>query len=145
MVPSDLYRYADGKELGYTVKVNGEPVSGELEDGYFVIDREWKQGDVARLHFDMEPRLVEADEQVEDDRGRLAVERGPLVYCAEWPDNTGDVLEAQLPSDPQFTLGSKEIAGTDVVSISTDSLTLIPYYAWAHRGQGQMAVWLKRN
>ena len=89
----------------------------------------------------MEPRLVQANEQVEADRGRVAIERGPLVYCAEWPDNTGDVLEAKIEGRPSYTLGKKEIAQTDVVTISTQGLTLIPYYAWAHRGKGHMAIW----
>ena len=90
----------------------------------------------------MEPRTVRANEQVEADRGRVAVERGPLVYCAEWPDNTCNVLDAELAAKPDFTLGKTTIAGTDIVTLATDSLTLIPYYAWAHRGQGNMAVWL---
>ena len=142
VVPSDLYRYDDGKQLSYTIMVNGECLNGELEDGYFVIDRKWKKGDRVDLHFDMEPRLVCANEQVEADRGKVAIERGPLVYCAEWPDNTCDVLDAKLEQNPSFTLGKKEIEQTDVVSITIQDLTLIPYYAWAHRGKGHMAVWL---
>ena len=86
----------------------------------------------------MEPRLVRANEQVEADRGIVAVERGPLVYCAEWPDNSIDVLEAKLEDKPSFTLGKKEIAQTEVVTINTQDLTLIPYYAWAHRGKGHI-------
>lgn len=87
VVPSDLYTYSDGKRLSYTVKVNGEPVQSELKDGYFCIDRRWKKGDKVAVHFDMEPRTVKANNKVEADRGRIAVERGPIVYCAEWPDN----------------------------------------------------------
>ncbi|MBR5394083.1 MAG: glycoside hydrolase family 127 protein [Bacteroidaceae bacterium] len=159
VVPSDLYRFDDGKQLGYSVKVNGENVNSELQNGYFVIDRKWKKGDCVELHFDMEPRLVRANEKVEADRGRAAIERGPLVYCAEWPDNTCDVLNVLLNQKPRITQGNKKIAQTDIVTLTTqaqsfsfgedgrlqtkdETLTLIPYYAWAHRGKGHMAIWI---
>ncbi len=79
VVPSDLYTYSDGKRLGYTVTLNGTPLTGELKDGYFCIDRQWKKGDQVDVHFDMEPRTVKANNKVEADRGRVAVERGPIV------------------------------------------------------------------
>ena len=159
VVPSDLYRFDDGKQLGYSVKVNGENVNSELQNGYFVIDRKWKKGDCVELHFDMEPRLVRANEKVEADRGRAAIERGPLVYCAEWPDNTCDVLNVLLNQKPRITQGNKKIAQTDIVALTTqaqsfsfgedgrlqtkdETLTFIPYYAWAHRGKGHMAIWI---
>ena len=82
VVPSDLYTYSDGKRLKYTVKVNGEAVQNELKDGYFCIDRRWKKGDKVEVHFDMEPRTVKANNKVEADRGRIAVERGPIVYLS---------------------------------------------------------------
>jgi uncharacterized protein len=159
VVPSDLYHYADGKNLKYSVKVNGQDVTSELKDGYFVIDRKWKAGDKVSVHFDMDTRLVKANGKVAADKGRAAIERGPLVYCAEWPDNDCDVLSVLLNQDPKFTMGSKEIANTKVQTLITgaqtlsfneegklttkdETLTLIPYYAWAHRGNGNMAVWL---
>lgn len=159
VVPSDLYTYVDGKHLGYSVKVNGQEVKSELQNGYFVIDRKWKNGDKVQVHFDMEPRLVKANGRVQADKGRAEVERGPLVYCAEWPDNTCDVLSVLLNQEPQFTMGTKDIMNTTVQTLTTDAqtltfdargrltakderLTLIPYYAWAHRGRGNMAVWL---
>ena len=159
VVPSDLYTYVDGKHLNYSVKVNGQPVESQLQNGYFVIDRKWKNGDKVQVHFDMEPRLVRANGHVIADKGRAEIERGPLVYCAEWPDNTCDVLSVLLNQEPQFTMGSTEIAETTVQTLITDAqtlsfdkqgkltaqderLTLIPYYAWAHRGRGNMAVWL---
>lgn len=159
VLPSDLYRYADGQELGYTVTVNGEPVAGELQKGYLLIDRKWKKGDVVEVHFDMKPRIVKANGKVEADRGRVAVERGPLVYCAEWPDNDFNVHNILLNQHPAFQVeerpdllyGIHEIT-TDAQALSYDAagklavrdvkLTLIPYYAWAHRGEGDMEVWL---
>lgn len=157
--PGDLYFYDDGKNPSYSVSVNGNAVSAELSSGYLVIDRKWKTGDKVELHFDMEPRVVRANPAVEADKGRIAVERGPLVYCAEWPDNWFNVLKTEVVENPSFELGSTEISGTTVTTLVTDArtlsrdeneqlrmlparLTLIPYYAWAHRGRGNMAVWL---
>ena len=100
VVPGDLYSYADGKTLGYKVMVNGEEVSAELDKGYFTITRNWKKGDKVSLHLDMEPRIVTANEKVEADRGRVAVERGPVVYCAEWPDNNFSVRSVLMGPDP---------------------------------------------
>ncbi len=159
VVPSDLYTYNDGKRLGYTVKVNGKAVESSLQDGYFVINRNWKKGDKVTVHFDMEPRTVRANGKVAADKGRVAIERGPLVYCAEFPDNDCDVLNVLCNQEPKFSLGKKTIADTEVQTLVTDAqtlnfdtdgklvakdvkLTLIPYYAWNHRGPGNMAVWL---
>ena len=172
VVPSDLYEFADGKQLGYTIKVNGKPLTIADQNGYVVIDRKWKKGDVVSLHFDMEPRLVKANRKVTDDRGMVAVERGPLVYCAEDKDNAGINLrhlllsngqplqvsdieiqntECQILSSParQFTVkaltatAQEATLGTDgAVGSKTVQLRLIPYYAWNHRGTACMTVWM---
>ena len=159
VLPSDLYRYADGQKLDYMVTVNGEPVDGELQKGYLQIERKWKKGDVVEVHFDMQPRVVKANDKVTADHGRVAVERGPVVYCAEWPDNDFNVHNILLNQHPAFQVvdkpdmlcGIREITtGAQALSYDTAGklavkdvkLTLIPYYAWAHRGEGDMAVWL---
>lgn len=159
VLPGDLYRYDDEQKLGYTVTVNGEAIEGELQKGYLQIERKWKKGDVVEVHFDMQPRVVRANEKVAADRGRVAVERGPIVYCAEWPDNDFNVHNILLNQHPSFQVvnnpdllyGICEIT-TDAQALSYDAagrlivkdvkLTLIPYYAWAHRGEGDMEVWL---
>ena len=163
VVPSDLYTYSDNKRLGYTVFVNGNRVRAiDLERGYFSITRKWKKGDRVQLHFDMEPRTVRANNKVAADRGMVAIERGPLVYCAEHPDNSFDIMGALLNQAPAFNLGLGEVAGTQIVTLTTDAqtlsfdkqgklqtsdqkLTLIPYYAWCHRGSGKMRVWLPQD
>ena len=162
VVPSDLYNYSDGKRLQYSVKVNGEVVESELVNGYFTIDRKWKKGDEVSVHFDMEVRTVKANAKVEADRGRISVERGPIVYCAEWPDNNFDVLNVLMNREPVFEVVSKPELLCGINQIKTQAqtleydesgrlvtkdqtLTLIPYYAWAHRGQGNMAVWLPQE
>jgi Uncharacterized protein conserved in bacteria len=145
VVPSDLYSYADGLQTGYSVRVNGEEQTAELDHGYFCITRDWKAGDEVELHFDMEPRLVRAHEAVEADRGRLAVERGPLVYCAEWPDNEGDVLEATVAVGDELTTELRRDLLGGIRVIRDGDLTLIPYYAYCHRGPGHMQVWMQER
>ncbi len=167
VVPSDLYSYSDNKQLGYSIRVNGEEVSGELENGYFGIDRKWKKGDKVEVHFDMEPRIVTALEQVDADQGRVSVERGPIVYCAEFPDNDFDLGGMLLNQKPQFavqdaSLHTEKGADYPITDLTTDAqllnfddtgslttqaekLTLIPYYAWNHRGPGRMMVWLPQQ
>lgn len=159
VLPSDLYSYADAQQPTYRVQVNGEEMKGELTNGYLSINRRWKKGDVVAVHFDMLPRVVKANEKVEADRGRVAIERGPLVYCAEWPDNDFDLQNIILNQHPKFRIIEKPDMLGGINQISTDAqalnydaagklavkdvkLTLIPYYAWNHRGEGVMNVWL---
>lgn len=118
-----------------------------------------EKGRCGRGTFRHDPRIVKANPKVEADHGRVAVERGPIVYCAEWPDNRFNVHSILLNQHPQFKVtdkpellyGIRQIT-TDAQALSYDKagklvtkdveLTLIPYYAWAHRGEGDMEVWL---
>ena len=170
VVPSDLYKYSDAEKPAYSVTVNGKAVEADLDanKGYLPVHN-IKKGDVVRIHFDMPVRTVVANDRVADDRGRVAVERGPLVYCAEAADNGGaSVLRAVMNARPSFTeVDGYTIANTEtqgapafaVKAIKTQAqvlgenadgtvsayplqLTLIPYYAWNHRGANEMNVWL---
>lgn len=171
VVPSDLYAFNDDIFSTYEVSVNGQRVEGELENGYLVINRNWKKGDVVRIHFDMPVRTVVANPRVSDDRGRIAVERGPLVYCAEWADNEGinphHLLLARQPKfEVEASYGIQNTEGDgktfNVTAITAQAqeasvtpegkltakdvrVKLIPYYAWNHRGAGKMDVWLARS
>ena len=159
VVPSDLYAYADGKQLGYSIKVNGQEAGTLSEDGYYTIDRKWKKGDKVQIHFDMEPRTVRAIDLVKEDEGCISVERGPLVYCAEHPDNDFDLTKMIVNQKPAFSVSDGKVLEYPVKTIATRAqaldfdnegrltakdvqLTLIPYYAWCHRGSGKMKVWL---
>ena len=168
-VPSPLYEYADGRQLSWHISVNGTPVDAVVNaDGYAVVDRKWKKGDRVQIHFDMEARTVKADSHVEADLGRVCVERGPLVYCAEWPDNDFDLGGILLNQKPSFNVRENPAFRTNVgqqyylCELETDaqllnfddtgrltardvSLRLIPYYAWCHRGSGRMMVWLPQQ
>ena len=170
VVPSDLYEYSDNLRPKYSVEVNGTKLEGLLtDDGYFTIDRKWKKGDVVRVHFDMEPRTIRANGMVEADHGYVAIERGPIVYCAEWPDNDFDIMGALINQSPKMVVEDgtlhakdKKVADYYIKTIKTDAqtlsfdkdgrlttkdvkLTLIPYYAWCHRGSGKMRVWLTQD
>jgi DUF1680 family protein len=96
-VPTDLYRYEGGGETQVVFRVNGEPVPLDLDKGFARIRRIWRSGDRIEVVFPMEPRRVVAHPSVRDDEGFVAVERGPLVYCAEGPDNGGRALNIVLP------------------------------------------------
>lgn len=159
VLPGDLYAYADNQKPVYRVSVNGQTVESDVNNGYLSIARKWKKGDVVEVHFDMLPRIVKVNPKVEADRGRVAVERGPIVYCAEWPDNRFNIHSVLLNQHPQFKVTEKPELLYGINQLTTDAqalsydmagklvakdveLTLIPYYAWAHRGEGDMEVWL---
>ena len=168
-VPSELYRFEDDVLGSYNVKVNGQKVDGELFAGYLLINRTWKKGDVVSIHFDMPVRRVKANHHVVDDRGRVAIERGPLVYCAEGIDNTQfSIFNFLVPRRSNFKVVDRAINGDRDVNFNVKAievsgqalephhdgtvsvmdhatLTMIPYYAWNHRGPGLMEVWMPQT
>jgi hypothetical protein len=159
-VPGDLYKFQDNAVDPVTLTVNGKNVPIKLEKGYMNINRSWKPGDVIEINFPMPVRRVVANENVKADLGRVALQRGPMVFCFEWPDNPGiKVRTMQLPPDQTFTArfepallnGVETITGKALVkSVDSDGKTnqmltevkAIPYFAWANRGRGEMAVWV---
>lgn len=161
-VPSTLYRYASGGGGGakpaaaaaaYTLLVNGKPAAVKLEKGYAVLARTWTPGDVIALDLPMPVRRVLASDDVAEDRGKVALERGPLVYCAEAADNDGAALDLVVPDGTAFTAERRPglLGGVTVLRGTAASragrprtLTAIPYYAWSNRGPGEMAVWFPR-
>ena len=162
-VPSDLYRYAGGGEEPVTIAVNGESAAPELEDGFAVLRRRWRPGDTVELRLPMAVRRVLSHDEVEANAGRVALERGPLVYCAEAVDNGGAVFNLVLPDDAPLEARSRPdlLGGVTVVtgralglhpgadgrSVLTreQDFVAVPYAVWANRGEGQMAVWLPRR
>jgi DUF1680 family protein len=148
-VPSDLYRFMHHSDEKVTMKINGRTTAFTLTKGYARIRRRWNKGDTITLDIPMPVRRVLAHPKVIDNAGRLAVQRGPIVYCAEWKDNAGRALDLVLPDSAQLTAKHHKdmLGGVTVISTKPGgkTLTLIPYYAWAHRGAGEMAVWLSRK
>lgn len=163
VMPGDLYRFADVDAGRPVLRVNGEPVSAQPERGWAVVERMWRPGDVVELDLPIPVRKVHARPEVEDDRGRVALQRGPLVYAAEWPENDGRVHRIVVPEGAAFTsefrpdlLEGVEVIRGRVEAITEDGgggpaptepheLIAIPWYAWANRGMGEMAVWLARE
>ncbi len=162
-IPSDLYRYADPAVAPFTLAVNGLPVKPEVVKGFAVLQRTWKASDAVELDLPMPVRRVLAHEKVEADAGRVALERGPVVYCTEAVDNAGRVFNLVLPDDAKLKARTRPdllggmtvvtgralalVPGEDGRSVATreQDFVAIPYYAWAHRGDGEMAVWLPRR
>jgi len=155
-VPSDLYSYLNKSAKKANLKINGEDQTLNLKNGFATINRTWKNGDIIELNLPMSVRKVVAHEKVKEDAGKISLERGPIVYCAEGVDNEGHVLNLLLSKDAEMQVEKREdllngvnILTGKVVGLSgskngekkEQKLTLIPYYAWAHRGQGEMAVW----
>lgn len=161
-VPSDLYSFEDSIKDEAKLEVNGKRISPPIERGYARIERQWKKGDTIELRLPMPVRRIVANEAVKADRDKVALQRGPLVYCLEGHDNEGQVLSLVIDDDAKFKtkhradlLGgvavitgkaraAKRTAEGDVILTSKRSFTAIPYYAWGHRGLSPMTVWPAR-
>jgi hypothetical protein len=143
-VPSDLFRFADDRQASPVLKVNGREVEIQAEKGYAVLDGEWKKGDRITLELPMEDHIIQANEKVEAKTGLLAVQAGPLVYCAEETDNEADVLEAGIRTDSKFETEYMPGLLGGVNMLHGEELNLIPYYAWANREIGKMNVWFNQ-
>ena len=163
-VPSDLYRFAEAVDAPFSLGVNGKRAEGSgldaLDKGYVTLDRTWKTGDVIELNLPMPVRRVVAHPQVDADRDRVALQRGPIVYAAEWPDNPGGkVRNIVVPPNAPLTseyrpdlLGGVQVVKGRAVGLAYDAdgglskreqdFMAIPYAMWANRGRGQMIVWL---
>ncbi len=144
-VPSDLFRFEDPQSGQPLLKVNGKRVEIDIENGYAILHREWKRGDVITLNLPMEDRIIAAHEKVEAKAALVAVQYGPIVYCAEEIDNKIDVLEAKINASSQFKAQFKPGLLGGVNMLEGADLNLVPYYAWANRGEGKMNVWFKEQ
>jgi len=161
-VPSDLYCYLNKNAEKVTLKVNNRPFGLEMDKGFACIRRTWKKGDAIELNLPMPIRRVLSHQKVKDNAGRTAIQRGPVVYCFEGADNPQGVANLVLPPDakchPEYRGdllgGIVTIKGQGQIQESqAEGKTLlknieavaIPYYAWAHRGKSEMAVWLPQT
>ncbi len=158
-LPSDLYRYPGPAGGKVTLQLNGVDFDAPREKGYAVIQRTWNAGDRVELVLPMSIRHVLAHEKVAAAQGKVAVERGPLVYCAEGIDNAGTVTDLVLGPSAAMTLENRpdlvngiRIIKADALRVDTrqqtsakETITLVPYYAWNYRGAGEMRVWLART
>ena len=162
-VPSDLYKFTDTVSEKPSIKVNGKAVSFEVEKGFARIERTWQKGDKIALDLPMPVRRIISHPEIKTNAGKVAFQRGPIVFCLEGPDNDGKVLNLVIPDDvrikatykPDLLNGMTVLTGRaqtgkrtldgKIVTAGSRSFTAIPYYAWAHRGRAQMTVWPARE
>jgi uncharacterized protein len=152
-VASDLYRFADNSGEPPVISVRGrsagpERVPIDVKDGYVRIRRNWKRGDTIHLTLPMPARRIVAHAGVKDDEGRMAIQRGPLVYAVEGVDNGGHALDLVVPRDAALRSRFRPdlLNGVEVISgEGSRPFVAIPYYAWNNRGQGEMAVWIREK
>jgi len=159
-IPSTLYRFQNNADSTSkpVIKVNGIAVNYTVEHGYAVIGKAWKKNDKVEVNLPMEVRRVVANENVKDDIGKIALQRGPLMYCAEWPDNNGKTSNIIIPASASFKSEFKPellngvmvlksavpaiiVNSNESVSTVQQPFTAIPYYSWANRGKGEMMLW----
>ena len=153
-------------EEEYILRVNGEVTEQQPENGYVLLEREWQPGDTVTLSLPMRAKRIWANRNVREDVGKVAVQRGPIVYCLEEADNGAELHRILLPRDSGFTAEFQQSLLCGVVTLrctariedgetealyttrppearETKELLWIPYYAWANRGEGEMTVWVR--
>lgn len=156
-IASDLYSFQNSSNSNPEILVNDKPFQFVTDKGYAVIDRVWRKGDVVEVKLPMEVRRVIANKILKEDAGKVALQRGPLMYCAEWTDNNGLASNIVLPSTASFSTEFKPdlLNGVTIIKAEAEKINLsgdnvssakqpmiaIPYYAWANRGKGEMTVW----
>jgi hypothetical protein len=146
-VPGDLYSYTSAAGQAPVILVNGEPFEAKKENGYAIVERAWKAGDVVEYSLPMNVKKVKANELVEEDRGKLALERGPVVFCVEEIDNPLiDSLGISENSQFIVAFNPELLNGVSTLTAQNEGgskqFTAIPYYAWNNRGANKMKVWL---
>lgn len=162
-VPSDLYSYQTPLNKKVEIKLNGKPIEYQMQNGYAVISKKWKKGDKVEMNLPMDVQRVIATDKLTEDAGKIALQRGPIMYCAEWKDNDGKAANIIIPQNTTFTaaydanqLNGITILKGDVKTIQVDAdgqnistanktMTAIPYYSWANRGKGEMMVWFPQQ
>lgn len=160
-IPGGLYRFTDDVPDTIKLFVNEIPFVPVMDRGYAALTRRWKDGDIIRMELPMPVRKVVADERIKDDAGKVAIQRGPLIYCIEWFDNKGvDIQSLNLEKEAVFSTEfvndlpgglmvihanvsrSGKTTGRNVVTPEEQQVTLIPYALWNNRGPGRMKVWI---
>ncbi|MCH5223051.1 MAG: glycoside hydrolase family 127 protein [Muribaculaceae bacterium] len=155
-VPTDLYSFASAPSKGYEIKVNGKSVKAMSGNGYATIKRDWKKGDKVELSLPMEVRRVKANENVAENKGRVALQRGPVMYCLEGQDQKDSIVfDKYLPYEASFTEKFEPELLNGVMTLkatgkkkhldgstSEAELTAIPYCTWNNRGADNMEVWI---
>jgi DUF1680 family protein len=152
-VPGTLYQYI-GENTGImNLRINGKNENLTMNNGYLEIKRNWRKGDKIELSIPMNVRRVITNEKVQSNKDLVALEYGPIVYCTEQIDNTGQLAEMTIHDNDEFFVENKNILSNQVNILKgnivglkgTDKPIFIPYYTWSNRGVGKMKVWLSRK
>lgn len=159
-VPGNLYAFAEENKNIPVLLINNQPATYKSEEGYAVIEREWKKGDKVVWTIPMDIRKVVSRDELKFNNNRVAIQRGPIVYCVEGADNNGKAWNMVLPDNTTLTTGKEDILSEPVITIQAElpvidvsadglniktekkTITAIPYYTWCNRGSNQMQVWL---
>lgn len=147
-VPSDLYSYVNPQNANITVKVNGEATDYTMVNGYMTIKRTWAEGDVISFELPMDAHKTVTNELVVDNTDKMSIERGPIVYCIEWPENDNlqnCFMTEAATAQPVWTDDLNGLMKLSITEEGSNGMTAIPYYAWANRGMGDMKVWIPRS
>jgi uncharacterized protein len=153
-IPSNLYRFENNSLQHAIIKINGKLVKYNLHKGFAVLNKKWMKGDHVEVVLPMEVRKVVANNILKENNGKVALQRGPIIYCAEWVDNDGTTNNnIVIPSNAKFTTEFKPDLLNGVIVLKSliykkrnlRPFIAVPYYAWANRGKGEMSVWLKKK
>jgi DUF1680 family protein len=160
VIPGDLYSFSDTLSNTPNITVNGKAVNFSQANGYAIVEKTWQKGDVIEIDLPMPVRTIASKKDVTQNTERLAIQRGPLVYCIEGTDNNGKAWNILIPRDTKFTQTNYTVSTEPVIALKTDvpvvtvsaggtnvqtekkTITAIPYYSWANRGKTEMQVWL---
>jgi DUF1680 family protein len=159
-IPNNLYQFSNLSNSNVSISVNGKPAPYQMENGYAILKRAWNKNDQIQVILPMETRRVVSDSLIKDNIGKSSIQRGPLMYCAEWIDNAGNTSNIILPKSASFsssfnptllngvTVLKSQASQIEIskngleIKTQTKPFTAIPYYAWANRGKGEMTVWI---
>lgn len=142
VLPGNLYNYVEDSNLTPKISLNGENIESNIEVGYISMNREWKSGDEIEISFPMQVRKIKADDRVVDDRGKVALEYGPIVYAFEEVDNKSNFQDLSVAANSDFNIEKEQDLLQGVNTVNFQGFKGVPYYAWSNRGIGEMKVWL---
>jgi uncharacterized protein len=156
-IPSDLYHFNNHTSNKINISINGKLTAYSVVNGYAVLNRRWKPGDVITMQLPMDVQTIQSNPNLIDNIGKIALQKGPLLYCAESADNSGSISSFIFQNNCTFSsqFDSNLLNGISLIKATafqqTDTLnpnktiqvpfTAIPYYAWANRGKGEMMLW----
>jgi uncharacterized protein len=159
-IAGGLYMYQQEKQTKIDILLNGKTVKYQVINGYAVLEQTWEKGDKITMNLPMDVKKIVARPELKQNNDRVAIQRGPLVYCVEGVDNNGNAWDFVLPNNVKFTETAQTVVSESIIALKTNAIileptvdgqfvkkaikpiTAIPYYVWANRGKSQMQVWM---